>query len=84
LTWPTTQLYLPGSVQVTYITGSYGDGEETNTCPFAIPAAILLHVGHLYKSREMVSELNLKEVPLGVRALLDTVKFEAFTFDGGY
>jgi uncharacterized phiE125 gp8 family phage protein len=83
-TWPTTQLYLPGSVQVTYIAGSYGDGNEENTCPFAVRAAILLMLAHLYEHRETVSELSLKEIPLGAKALLDTVRFESFTFASGY
>jgi uncharacterized phiE125 gp8 family phage protein len=84
LTWPTTQVYLPGSVQVTYTAGSYGDGVDVNTCPFAVRAAILLMLGHLYEHREEVSELNLKQIPLGARALLDTARFEAFTFASGY
>ncbi|RZU39333.1 head-tail connector protein [Edaphobacter modestus] len=84
LTWPTTQLYLPGSVQVTYTAGSYGDGVATNNCPRAVMAAMLLMVGHLYEHRETVSELSLKEIPLGIKSLLDTVKFDSFTFAGGY
>jgi hypothetical protein len=84
LTWPTTQVYLPGSVQVAYTTGSYGDGLETDTCPQTIVAAILLMVGHLYEHRETVSELSLKDIPMGSKFLLDTVKFESFTFDNGY
>jgi hypothetical protein len=84
LTWPTTQTYLPGSVQITYVTGSYGDGVTLNTCPFAVTAAIKLMLGHLYKNRETVSELALKEIPIGAKALLDTIKFESFTFESGY
>jgi hypothetical protein len=83
LTWPTTQLYLPGSVQVTYQTGSYGDGVDADTCPFVVKSAIKLMLGHLYKQREASSELSLKEIPLGVTALLDTVRFEQFTFSFG-
>jgi uncharacterized phiE125 gp8 family phage protein len=83
-TWPTTQLYLPGCVQITYVAGSYGDGVEVNTCPGTVVAAILLMVSHLYEHRETVSELSLKEIPLGAKALLDTVRFVAFTFDSGY
>lgn len=83
LTWPSTQVYLPGAVQVTYVTGSYGDGVEVDTCPKTVVAAILLMVGHLYEHRETVSELDLKSIPLGVTALLDSVKMEIFTFDSG-
>jgi hypothetical protein len=84
LCWPTTQLYLPGSVQVTYTAGSYGDGVDENSCPFVIRAAILLMLGHLYEHREMVSEISMKEIPMGAKALLDTVRFESFTFGNGY
>jgi hypothetical protein len=84
LTWPTTQLYLPGSVQVIYTAGSYGDGADINNTPFAVRAAILLMVGHLYEHRETVSELALKEIPLGAKTLLDTVRFDTFTFASGY
>jgi uncharacterized phiE125 gp8 family phage protein len=83
LTWPSTQLYLPGSVQVTYVAGSYGDGIVANTCPQTVVAAILLLTGHLYEHREVVSELNLNAIPLGIMALLDTVRVEIFTFDSG-
>jgi len=84
LTWPTTQLYLPGSVQVTYTAGTYGDGVTVNTCPQTIVAAMLLMIGHLYEHRETVSELSLKQIPLGVQALLDSVRFDTFTFDSSY
>lgn len=84
LSWPSTQLYLPGSVQVTYVAGSYGDGVDGSTCPFSVKAAVLLMVGHLYENREASIETDLKEIPLGVKALLDTVKFESFTLAGGY
>jgi hypothetical protein len=97
LTWPSTQLYLPGSVQVTYIAGSYGAGTgfgdsgfgdsgfgDPSTVPFAVQAAILLMLGHLYEHRETVSDLSYKEIPLGAKALLDTVRFETFTFASGY
>jgi hypothetical protein len=83
-TWPTTQVYLPGSVQVTYTAGTYGDGVTVNTCPQTIVAAMLLMIGHLYENRQTVSELALKEIPLGAKALLDTVRFDVLTFDNGY
>jgi uncharacterized phiE125 gp8 family phage protein len=83
LNWPSTQLYLPGAVQVTYVTGSYGDGVAVNTCPQTVVAAVLLLVGHLYEHREGVSELALKYIPLGITALLDSVRMEVFTFDSG-
>jgi uncharacterized phiE125 gp8 family phage protein len=82
--WPYTQSYLPGSVKITYVAGSYGDGATVNTCPQTVVIAILLMVGHLYEHRHTVSELSLKEIPLGVKALLDTVRFDTFTYETGY
>jgi len=82
--WPYTQSYLPGSVKITYVAGSYGDGTEVNTCPQTVVIAILLMVGHLYEHRHTVSELSLKEIPLGVKSLLDTVRFDTFTYETGY
>jgi uncharacterized phiE125 gp8 family phage protein len=75
LTWPTTDYYIPGSVQVTYVAGSYGDGVDVNTCPVSIKQAILLIVGHLYANKEATSTANLKNIPLGVDALLNAYKF---------
>jgi uncharacterized phiE125 gp8 family phage protein len=75
LTWPTTDYFIPGSVKVTYISGSYGDGEEVDTCPFSIKAAILLTVGHYYENREATTALALKNLPIGVDALLNPYRF---------
>lgn len=38
--------------------------------PFALRAAILLTLGHLYENREATTTESLKELPLGVEALL--------------
>ncbi len=73
--WPYTQQYLPGSVRVTFVAGSFGDGVTVNTCPQSIVLAIMLLASHWYEHREDVSELNLKNIPLGVHALLDQYKF---------
>lgn len=72
--WPILNNYIPGSVQITYIAGSYGDGVTINTCPMTIVQAMLLLIGHWYEHREAVSELNLKNVPLAVDALLEMEK----------
>jgi uncharacterized phiE125 gp8 family phage protein len=75
LTWPTTDYYIPGSVKVTYVAGSYGDGVNKDICPLSIKQAILLLVGHLYENREATSTLNPKALPLGVDALLNPYRF---------
>lgn len=82
--WPYVHSYLPGSVKVTYVAGSYGDGTTSNTCPQTVVMAILLMLSHFYEHRESTSELSLKEIPLGVKALLDTVKFTTFSYETGY
>jgi uncharacterized phiE125 gp8 family phage protein len=81
LCWPATQTYMPGSVQITYVTGSYGDGTTVNTCPQTVCMAILLLVAHFYTNREATSGANLKNIPLGVEALLDTVKFNFWNYE---
>jgi uncharacterized phiE125 gp8 family phage protein len=78
--WPTTTTYLPGSVQITFVAGSYGDGVDTNTCPQTIVIAMLLLIGHWYGNRESSSELNLKNIPMGVNALLDTEKVQVWNY----
>ena len=66
--WPTTGAFA-NAVKVRY------------TTPAAIPAAVnnalLLLTGHLYENREAVNSdrgVNPGEVPLGVKAMLDTVR----------
>ena len=75
LTWPTTDYYVLGSVKVTYVAGSYGDGVEVDNCPSSIKSAMLLLVGHLYANREAVSEKAMTVLPLAVDALLGPYKF---------
>lgn len=63
--WP-TPLDVANSVKVRYVAG---------TLVPAVRAALLLHVGFVFANREAVNIGNItSELPLGVRALLDTVK----------
>lgn len=78
--WPYVANYVPGTIQVAYTAGSYGDGKEENTCPSAIVSAILLIVGDLFKNRASTSELDIKKLPT-VDDLLDEYKFFAFGFE---
>lgn len=75
LTWPTTDYYVPGSVKVTLVAGSFGDGVTVNNCPSAIKQAILLLVGHWYSHREAVTEKPMANLPLAVDALLSPYRF---------
>ena len=78
--WPWADSYFPGGVQITYVAGSYGDGSETDTCPETIKTAIKLLVGHWYNNREASTASTLATTPMGVNALLDTVKFTYFSW----
>ena len=80
--WPYTQAYLPSSVKVLYVAGSYGDGVTVNTCPQTVVMAILLLVAHYYQNREGVSEMKMSEVPFAVGALLNMERFDCFSYDG--
>ena len=62
--WP----YTEGSancVKVRYVAGSIEP---------AVKSALLLTLGHLYENRENSSVLQLKSLPMGVDALLNTVR----------
>src|SRR5271170_1878980 len=83
--WPYTQAYLPGSVQVTFVAGSYGDGEEVNNCPQTVVAAILLMLTNLYENRssvELGQGLNVTQMPMGAKMMLDTERFDCFSYSG--
>lgn len=75
LTWPTTDYYIPGSVRVTYVSGSYGDGVTVDSCPTSIKLAVKLLIGQFYENREATTALPLKNLPLGVDSLLNPYRF---------
>ncbi len=64
--WPATY-EAANVVRVRYMAGSAALDP-------AIKAALMLLVGHLYENRQEATEKKLSSVPLGVNALLDTVK----------
>jgi uncharacterized phiE125 gp8 family phage protein len=81
--WPYTQAYLPGSVKVTFVAGSYGDGVEVNNCPNTVVMATLLMIGTMYENREDASignGITVTTLPLGVKALLDTERLDCFSY----
>lgn len=66
--WPTPAA-VANAVKVRYTTPS--------TIPAAVQSALLLLVGHFYENRTALNNergISLDEVPLGVKALLDTVR----------
>jgi uncharacterized phiE125 gp8 family phage protein len=72
--WPYPAIYTPGTVKVTYVAASYGDGVELDTCPMSIKQALLLLIGHYYTNRESVSSGTMTKVPQGVESLLNPYK----------
>jgi hypothetical protein len=78
LSWPTSQVYLPGTVAVTYVAGTYGDGINVNTCPSTVQSALLLIISHLYANRGDASAQIMMSP--AVTMLLDTVKCPIFGY----
>ena len=73
-TWP-SHLVDQNSTTVTWWAGYGSDGTST---PAQAKAAILMLLAHLWRNREMAAEAALQEVPFGVRALLDTVRWGSY------
>jgi uncharacterized phiE125 gp8 family phage protein len=78
--WPAVSNFMPGSIAITFVAGSYGDGTDVNTCPATVVMAILLLVGHFYANRENSTDANLKNIPLGFDALLSGEKVVMFGY----
>lgn len=65
--WPS---FTPRPVNAVEIRFVAGYGSSATNVPAGIRQAMLLLVGHWYENRELISELNLKEIPETVNALL--------------
>lgn len=84
LYWPMSQQFVPGSVKITYVAGSYGDGEDVNTCPQSISIAVCMLAGHFNEQRNGTSGFTVNEIPFGVRALLNMYRTVAAGYSQGY
>lgn len=73
-TWP-SHLVDQNATTVTWWAGYGSDGTSV---PPQAKAAILMLVAHLWRNREMTAEVALQEVPFGVRALLDTIRWGSY------
>jgi hypothetical protein len=73
-TW-TTHLVDQNSVTVTWWAGYSADGTSV---PAPVKSAILMLVAHLWRNREMAAETALSEVPMGTKALLDTLRWGSY------
>jgi hypothetical protein len=73
-TWP-SHLVDQNSVTVTWWAGYSADGTSV---PAPVKSAILMLVAHLWRNREMATETALSEVPMGTKALLDTIRWGSY------
>ena len=79
-TWP-SHLVDQNSVKVTYHAGltAYWTDDRAGTINMnAAQAAVKLLVGHLWSNRDASTETALSEVPFGVKAMLDTLRWGSY------
>jgi len=63
------------STTVTWWAGYSADGTSV---PAPVKAAVLMLVAHLWRNRETAAEVALTEVPMGTKALLDTIRWGSY------
>lgn len=73
-TWP-SHLVDQNSTTVTWWAGYSADGTSV---PAPVKSAVLMLVAHLWRNREMAAEAALTEVPMGTKALLDTIRWGSY------
>lgn len=73
-TWP-SHLVDQNSTTVTWWAGYSSDGSSV---PAPVKSAILMLVAHLWRNREMTAEAALQEVPMGTKAMLDTLRWGSY------
>lgn len=73
-TWP-SHLVDQNSTTVTWWAGYSADGTGV---PPQVKSAILMIVSHLWSNRDAAAETALNEVPFGVKAMLDTVRWGSY------
>ena len=82
-TWP-SHLVDQNAVEIKWAAGpsSYwtaNTGVRSGTQNIAaVKSAIKLLVGHLWRNREMAAETALSEIPMGTKALLDTLRWGSY------
>jgi len=78
-TWP-AHLVDQNSVKIVWWAG-YNPSAEVNNYTFnedVLRSAVLMLVAHLYRNREMTTQQALSEVPMGTKALLDTLRWGSY------
>jgi len=79
-TWP-SHLVDQNSVQVTFYAGPsiYWTNDYSGTLNVAaVKSAIKMIVGHLWSNRDASTETALSDVPFGVKAMLDTLRWGSY------
>jgi uncharacterized phiE125 gp8 family phage protein len=66
--WPVAGEFV-NAVKIRYVAG-YGLTSDSEPLPYAVRAAVLLMLGHLYANREDTTEKALSGIPSGVESLL--------------
>jgi uncharacterized phiE125 gp8 family phage protein len=77
--WPSQMTYIPGSVVITFVAGSYGDGVTVDDCPETIKAAIKMIVARIYQQASP-EPLELALIPKAAAALLDFDALQVFEY----
>lgn len=77
--WPSQMTYIPGSVVITFVAGSYGDGVKVDTCPETVKAAIKMIVARIYQQASP-EPLELELIPKAAAALLDFDALHQFSY----
>lgn len=73
-TWP-SHLVDQNSTTVTWYAGYSADGASV---PAPVKSAVLMIVSHLWANRDAAAEAALTEVPFGVKAMLDTIRWGSY------
>jgi len=73
-TWP-SHLLDQNSISVSWYAGYSADGTSV---PAQVKAALLMIVSHLWSNRELASDVALIEIPVGVKAMLDSIRWGAY------
>lgn len=73
-TWP-SHLVDQNSTTVTWWAGYSVTGSSV---PAPVKSAILMLVSHLWSNRDAAAETTLTEVPFGVKAMLDTIRWGSY------
>lgn len=74
--WPDTYDKV-NAVEITYVCGK----ATLAAVPNGIKQGLRLLIGHMYENREGISYYSLKEIPMGIKALLTMHKIHTFDSD---